>query len=120
MESPGFEWFRFYNGGDGLGVTSKPVCRLHGDLVREIGSGTDRVMIGLDYVRKSVNKHRLGFDHFPMMEMAIRFGDAYRDQKGLSFFYQDHIAFSPLFFVGVKTANGGRELYTDISPEERD
>ena len=119
MEDPGFEWFRFYNGGDGYGVVSKPVCRIPRSLAGEIGASGEQVFIGLNYVRKSVNKQRMPFDHFPMMEMAIRFGDVFTDGRDLSFFYRDRAAIGSLFFVAIKSTSNQSELWVKTFHRKR-
>jgi len=109
MDGPGFEWFRFYNGGDNS--TAKTVCRLPHDIKSALRSSTDVLRIQLDYVRKSIHKHNLRFDHFPMMELAVRFGSAYLDPKGISFFYTDKIVFGSNFFVAIKYVQHKNELW---------
>lgn len=107
--APGHEWLEFYNGDAVDGY--KAVCRLPLDLCRRLRCHNNLVRVGRAYVRKAHQKHGLQFDHFPMMAITILYGEAHEEEKGLSFFFRDHVVFGSTFFVALKRAACGAEIW---------
>ena len=96
---------------DGRIGESIRIAELPGNLAAQIHCTTVDVLIGREYARKIIDKHKLGYHHFSIIQLAIDRGWCRLDFGKLQFLYEDNTRYDTPFRLAIKAARQGTELW---------
>jgi len=85
------------------------IAQVSAEMASLLGASSNVVYLHHDYARKSVQKHRLSADHFPMIFETVDYGTAITDRDGRITFL--HYADGHWFQVTVKCAPKDGHIY---------
>ncbi len=98
---------------DGRAGDRAVIAFLPGDLGGHIQALSTDVLIGRDYAVKLLRKHRLGYEHFAVIQPAIDRGICIKSEKSghIEFLYADQKIFGSRFLLVLKVAASGQEVW---------
>jgi hypothetical protein len=85
------------------------IAQVSAEIVAYLKAKSDVVYLHHDYAKKSVKKHRLSADHFPMIFETVDYGTAIADRDGRMTFL--HCVDGHCFQVTVKCAPKDGRIY---------
>jgi hypothetical protein len=100
----------------GLHGSTQTIAFVPGELVARINARSCNLMIERECARKLLHKHRLRYEHWGMIQIAIDHGYALLSRRSpgkpeLLFAYVDDAIFNSNFLLAIKQANAGSEIW---------
>lgn len=97
---------------DGRYGSVQRIAFVPGELTRQIGTLESHLLIERSYAQKLLQKHRLTYQHFQMIQPTIERGYAIIDGgRNLVFAYDDQEQFHAVFRLAIKTNAAKNELW---------
>jgi hypothetical protein len=96
---------------DGRLGTVQRIAFVPGEFTARIQAISSDLLISREYAQKLKDKHRLRFEHFQLIQIAIDFGYALLERGDLVFVYLDETVFHEMFVLVLKKAERGQEIW---------